>query len=253
MNDSELLERARELVRDAERITAFTGAGISTDSGIPDFRGPNGLWTKNPLAEKTSTLSYYLNDAEVRKIAWQNRARTMAWTAEPNSGHRALVQLQNRGILRAVATQNVDGLHQKAGIHPEIVHELHGTMHTALCWDCKDEHPMQDDVARVLAGEEDPKCLLCGGILKSDTISFGQSLVPEVLERSMRVAGEADLLISVGTSLQVYPAAGVVPIAKEAGAKIVIVNAQATPFDAMADALLRDPISELLPQICGRA
>ena len=173
----------------------------------------------------------------------------MAWTAEPNSGHRALVQLQNRGILRAVATQNVDGLHQKAGIHPEIVHELHGTMHTALCWDCKDEHPMQDAVARVLAGEEDPKCLLCGGILKSDTILFEESLKQHVIDAAFAAAEDCDVLLVVGSSLRVYPAANIVPRAKANGARVIIVNGQPTDMDRYADIVMNADIGTVLPQI----
>ena len=247
------IKSVREWVDAPERVVVLTGAGISTDSGIPDFRGPNGVWTKNPEAEKQSTLQHYLGNAEIRKASWRSRLMHPAWDAKPNSGHLARVMLEKRNKLHALITQNIDELHQLAGNSPEKVIEVHGTMRRVMCWDCGMRAPMQRALDRVRAGDDDPKCRECGGILKSDTISFGQSLVPEVLERSMRVAGEADLLISVGTSLQVYPAAGVVPIAKEAGAKIVIVNAQATPFDAMADALLRDPISELLPQICGRA
>ncbi|MEY4025223.1 MAG: NAD-dependent deacetylase [Actinomycetota bacterium] len=250
MNDlTPLIERARELLRAAQRVTAFTGAGISTDSGIPDFRGPNGLWTKNPLAEKTSTLSYYLNDPEVRKIAWQNRARNLAWTAEPNVGHKALVQLQQRGVLRAVATQNVDGLHQKAGNHSEIVHELHGTMHVAVCWDCKDTHPMRAAVERVLAGDADPKCLLCGGILKSDTILFEESLKQDVIEAALLAADECDVLLVVGSSLRVYPAANIVPRAKANGAHVIIVNGQPTDMDRYADIVINGDIGTVLPQI----
>lgn len=244
-----LAGRARETVRAAQRITAFTGAGISTDSGIPDFRGPNGLWTKNPLAEKTSTLSYYLNDAEVRKIAWQNRARNMAWAAEPNIGHRSLVQLQQRGVLRAVATQNVDGLHQKAGNQPELVHELHGTMHVAVCWECKDSHPMRAAVERVLAGDVDPKCLLCGGIIKSDTILFEESLKQDVIEAALAAADDCDVLLVVGSSLRVYPAANIVPRAKANGAQVIIVNGQPTDMDRYADIVINADIGTVLPLI----
>jgi NAD-dependent deacetylase len=247
------IEKARGWVNEANRVVALTGAGISTDSGIPDFRGPNGVWTRNPEAEKQSTLQHYLGDPEIRKASWRGRLSHPAWEARPNSGHLSLVMLERRGKLHALITQNIDELHQMAGNSAEKVIEVHGTMRRVMCWDCGMRAPMQRALDRVRAGEEDPKCRECGGILKSDTISFGQSLVPEVLERSMRVAGEADLLLAVGTSLQVYPAAGVVPIAREAGARVVIVNAQPTPFDDMADVVLRDPISEVLPRICGNA
>jgi len=245
------VSEVREWIDAAQRVVVLTGAGISTDSGIPDFRGPQGVWTRNPEAEKQSTIHHYLGDAAIRKASWRSRLDHPAWEARPNSGHLALVMLERRGKLHALVTQNIDELHQMAGNSPEKVIEVHGTMRRVMCWDCGMRAPMQRALDRVRAGEEDPHCRECDGILKSDTISFGQSLVPEVLERSMACAAEADLLLSVGTSLQVYPAAGVVPIAREAGARIVIVNAQPTPFDGIADAVFRDSISELLPQICG--
>ena len=245
------LDELVRILERAERLLVFTGAGISTASGIRDFRGPQGGWTRNPEAEKQSTIQYYLADAEIRKASWRGRLDHPAWNARPNSGHIALAMLERRGKLHALITQNIDELHQLAGNSPEKVIEVHGSMRRVMCWECGMRAPMQRALDRVRAGEEDPHCRDCGGILKSDTISFGQPLVPEVLERSMRCAGEADLLLSVGTSLQVYPAAGVVPLARQAGARVVIVNAQPTPFDNVADAVLRNPISEVLPQICG--
>ncbi|HEY9064606.1 MAG TPA: Sir2 family NAD-dependent protein deacetylase, partial [Burkholderiaceae bacterium] len=174
-----------------------------------------------------------------------------AWTAQPNRGHLALVELERRGRLHALITQNIDELHRIAGNSPEKIIEVHGTMRRAMCWGCGQRTPMQDVLQRVRDGEDDPRCLRCGGILKSDTISFGQALVPEVIARAMTVAGEADLLIAIGSTLQVFPAAGVVPRAREAGARIVIVNAQATAMDELADALLQGAIGELLPAICS--
>jgi NAD-dependent deacetylase len=246
-----LLDRARRWVDDARRVVVLTGAGISTDSGIPDFRGPQGLWTKNPLAEKMSNIHYYLADPEVRKLSWQNRMSSPAWTAQPNAGHLSLVELEKRGKLHALITQNIDELHQVAGNTPEKVIEVHGSMRRFMCWGCGMRGPMQKVLERVRAGEEDPACRDCGGILKSDTISFGQQLVPEVIDRAMRVAAECDVFVAVGSTLQVYPVAGAVEIAKGAGAKIVIVNAQATALDDMADALLPGSISEILPAILG--
>jgi len=248
-----VIGEVRSWIDGAQRVVVLTGAGISTDSGIPDFRGPQGVWTKNPLAEKMSNIHYYLADPEVRKLSWQNRLASPAWTARPNAGHMALVHLEQRKKLHALITQNIDELHQIAGNSPEKLIEVHGTMRRVMCWDCGMRAPMQKALERVRAGEEDPKCRDCGGILKSDTISFGQQLVPEVIDRAMRVAGEGDLFLSVGTSLQVYPVAGAVEIARDAGAKIVIVNAQPTPFDEVADAVLDRPISEVLPAILGSA
>ncbi len=235
----------------AERVVVLTGAGISTDSGIPDFRGPNGVWTRNPAAEKLSTLQNYLADREVRTASWRGRLESPAWQARPNAGHAALVELERRGKLHALVTQNIDGLHQKAGNSPERVIEVHGTIHFVTCWACGWQGPMQPVLERVRAGEEDPPCALCGGILKSATISFGQQLVPEVIARAMRAAEEADLLLAVGSSLQVYPIAGAVPVAKSAGAKVVIVNAEPTPFDDLADAALQGNIGEILPRLCA--
>ena len=248
-----MIDEVRSWIDGARRVVVLTGAGISTDSGIPDFRGPQGLWTRNPLAEKMSNIHYYLADPEVRKLSWQNRLSSPAWTAKPNSGHLALVHLEQRKKLHALITQNIDELHQIAGNSPELIIEVHGTMRRVMCWDCGMRAPMQKALDRVRAGEEDPKCRACGGILKSDTISFGQQLVPEVIDRAMRVAGEGDLFLSVGTSLQVYPVAGAVEIARDAGAKLVIVNAQPTPFDEVADAVLDGSISEVLPAILGNA
>ncbi len=249
----DLIPVVSDWVNHAERVVVLTGAGISTDSGIPDFRGPQGLWTKNPLAEKMSNIHYYLADPEVRKLSWQNRLSSPAWGAKPNPGHLALVNLEKRKKLHALITQNIDELHQVAGNSPGRVIEVHGTMRKFMCWGCGMRGPMQKVLERVRAGEEDPKCRDCGGILKSDTISFGQQLVPEVIERAMRAAGEADFFLAVGTSLQVYPIAGTVELARAAGAKIVIVNAQPTPFDELADAVFNGSISETLPAILGSA
>ena len=248
-----MIKQASAWIDGAQRVVVLTGAGISTDSGIPDFRGPQGLWTKNPLAEKMSNIHYYLADPEVRKLSWQNRLSSPAWMAKPNPGHLALVNLEKRNKLHALITQNIDELHQIAGNSPERVIEVHGTMRKFMCWGCGMRGPMQKVLERVRGGEEDPKCRDCGGILKSDTISFGQQLVPEVIDRAMRAAAEADFFLAVGTSLQVYPVAGAVDLARAAGAKVVIVNAQPTPYDDVADAVLPGSISEVLPAILGSA
>jgi NAD-dependent deacetylase len=246
-----LIGSVRSWIDAAERVVVLSGAGISTDSGIPDFRGPQGVWTRNPLAEKMSNIHYYLADPEVRRASWQNRLSSPAWRAQPNAGHLALVSLEKRNKLHALITQNIDELHQIAGNSPGRVIEVHGTMRKFMCWGCGMRGPMQLVLERVRAGEADPHCRDCGGILKSDTISFGQQLVPEVIDRAMAAAGEADLFLAVGSSLQVYPVAGAVDIARGAGARIVIVNAQPTPFDEMADAVLNDSISDVLPEICS--
>ncbi len=243
------MEQVRDWVDGARRIVVLTGAGISTESGIPDFRGPQGVWTRNPQAEKLSNIHYYMSDPEVRKAAWRSRMEHPAWEAKPNAGHHALVGLEKRGKLHALITQNIDELHQKAGNSPEVVIEVHGTVCKVVCMECGMTAPMQAALDRVLAGEADPACRACGGILKSATISFGQNLLPEVIERAMRCAGEADLFFSIGTSLQVYPIAGAVEVAKRSGARVVILNAEETPFDVAADAIFRDPIGMALPRL----
>ena len=247
----EPIEQAREWVRAAQRVVVFTGAGVSTDSGIPDFRGPNGVWTRNPAAEKTATLQHYLADPEVRRAAWQNRLTSPAWSARPNASHEAIVELERRGALLAVVTQNVDGLHQAAGHDPAKVVEVHGTMHFTRCWGCNDQRPMAELLDRVRAGEDDPACELCGGVVKSDTISFGQNLVPHVIDAALTAAERCDVLIAAGSSLSVFPATNVVPRAKSAGAKVIIVNGEPTKMDRFADLLLLGQVGEILPVLCG--
>jgi len=248
---AERIEAARSWIDEARRVVVLTGAGISTDSGIPDFRGPRGVWTRNPKAEKLSDIRYYMSDPEVRRLSWQSRLDHAAWQAQPNAGHRALVALERRGKLHALITQNIDELHQLAGTSPERVIEVHGTMRKVVCMSCGWRGPMQETLERVRRGEDDPACTACGGILKSATISFGQALVPQVIDRAMRVATEAEVLLAVGSSLQVYPVAGAVPAAKSTGARVVIVNAQPTAMDDLADAVLAGSISEILPRLCG--
>ena len=240
---------ARGWVRGAQRITVLTGAGISTDSGIPDFRGPNGLWTKNPAAEKASTLQHYLADADVRRFAWRTRVESPTWDARPNAGHAAIVALERQGKLVAVVTQNIDELHQQAGNSPAKVIEVHGTMRWARCWECGDRRGMGELIERVRSGEDDPHCELCGGVVKSDTISFGQSLVPEVIDAALDAAERCDVLIAAGSSLSVFPAANLVPRAKAAGARVVIVNGEPTAMDRYADVVLIGQLSELLPAL----
>ena len=238
----------RGWLAEAERIVVLTGAGISTDSGIADFRGPNGLWTKDPAAEKAAHISHYVADPEVRKRAWGNRA-TAGPPPQPNAGHRALVALERSGRLLALVTQNVDGLHLAAGSDPTLVVEVHGTTREVACLSCDERAPMEQAVARVRAGEEDPPCRSCGGILKSATISFGQSLVPDDLRRADGAARQCDLLLAVGSTLAVHPVADMVPLAVAAGAKVVILNDSPTAMDDLADVVLRGSISDVLPAL----
>lgn len=243
------LEEVKGWITEASAIAVLTGAGISTDSGIPDFRGPNGVWTKNPAAEKRATLQHYVSDPAVREAAWRSRLDSRTWAAEPNEGHRCLARLERRGKLLALLTQNIDGLHQAAGSSPDRVVEIHGTVREVRCLSCTYSAPMQEALNRVRAGETDPDCPTCGGILKSATISFGQSLVAEDLRRAEQVALKCDLMMAIGTTLAVYPIAAVVPLAQQHGAKIVIINAEPTEMDHLADAVLRGQIGEVLPAI----
>jgi NAD-dependent deacetylase len=250
---SPLVEQVRTWIDAAQRVVALTGAGISTDSGIPDFRGPQGVWTRNPEAEKLSTLQHYMADPEIRKRSWQARLESRAWLAEPNPGHRALVTLEHRGKLDTLITQNIDGLHLKAGSSRARVVEIHGTHRDVVCLACGERAPMERALDRVRAGEADPACRSCGGILKAATISFGQSLVPEDLLRAEQAARRCDLMLAVGSTLSVFPIAGVVPVAKRSGARVVILNAQPTEMDGLGDAVLRGSISALLPRLVGEA
>lgn len=247
-----LIEQARALIDAAAAVTVLTGAGISTDSGIPDFRGPQGLWTRDPDAEKASNIRYYVDDPEVRRRNWARRAGGDLWPAvQPNDGHRALVRLEERGKLHTLITQNVDGLHQMAGSSPGRVVEIHGTTRMAKCLSCDWRDDIEVVLDRVRSGEDDPRCHVCAGILKSATVSFGEALVPEDLARAERAAVACDVFLAVGSSLGVYPIAGAVPLAVRSGARLVIVNGEPTPFDDAATVVLQASISEVLPLIVG--
>jgi NAD-dependent deacetylase len=243
------LDEIAAWIRDANRVVVLTGAGISTESGIPDFRGPQGLWTKNPEAEKTATLQYYMSDREIRVRAWKMRTEHEAWSAEPNLGHHALADLEAKGKVHTLVTQNVDGLHQKAGSSPDRIVEIHGSMRDVMCMSCGERAPMERALERVRAGEEDPPCRTCGGILKSATISFGQNLVQEDLERAYNASAGSDMFLAIGTSLVVYPVADLPRVALEAGARLAIFNAEETPYDRVAHAVVREKLGEVLPKL----
>jgi NAD-dependent deacetylase len=232
-----------------QRVAVLTGAGISTDSGIPDFRGPSGLWTRDPAAEKLSTYQVYVADPAVRQRSWQARLAHPAWAAQPNAAHLALARLAASSVVTTVITQNIDGLHQRAGLAADRVLELHGTMYSVVCVSCNQRTAMGDALARVRAGETDPPCTDCGGILKSATVMFGQQLDADVLARAVAAAEAADLFLAVGSTLTVEPAASLCGIAVRAGARLVIVNRDPTPYDPLATAVIRQPIGEAVPAI----
>ncbi|MFF3204650.1 NAD-dependent deacetylase [Streptomyces sp. NPDC002962] len=230
-------------------VAILSGAGVSTDSGIPDYRGPQGLWRKDPKAEKLVTYEYYMGDPQIRRRSWQMRRSNRALAAEPNAAHRAVVELERSGVPVRVITQNVDGLHQLAGMPVRKVLELHGSARSVVCTRCHARGPMEDALARVEAGEEDPACRACGGILKSATVMFGERLDPVVLGEAVAVTKACQVFVAVGTSLRVQPAAGLAGVAADHGARLVIVNAEPTPYDEIADDVVREPIGTALPRL----
>ena len=230
-------------------VAVLTGAGISTDSGIPDFRGPQGIWTRNPAAEKLSTYQHYMADPQLRRRSWQSRLAHPAWAAEPNPAHRALARLTASAIDTQVITQNIDGLHQRAGTPHERVIELHGTMFDVVCTGCGDRTAMAGALDRVRAGEDDPPCTRCGGILKSATVMFGQALDLGVFDRAAAAATYCDLFLAIGSTLTVEPAASLCAVAVNAGASLVVINRDPTPYDRAATAVIRDPIGQAVPRI----
>jgi NAD-dependent deacetylase len=249
MDDQTAFETARRMLADARHITVLTGAGMSTASGIPDFRGPEGVWTLDPQAERVSTLSYYLTDSAVRKAAWQRRTWSPVFSAEPNAAHRALADLETTGRLRAIITSNTDGLHQLAGSTTVI--ELHGNARTWRCESCHRTGPMTEMLERVQAGEDDPSCPPCGGIVRATTILFEENLDPAVIDAAVAAASDCDVFLTIGTSLAVYPAAGLLPLAMRSGARAIIINAEPTEYDHYAWAVIRERIESVLPRLLG--
>jgi NAD-dependent deacetylase len=230
-------------------IAVLTGAGISTDSGIPDFRGPQGIWTRNPGAERMSTYQVYVADTEVRRRSWQSRLAHPAWSARPNAAHQALARLVASPVDTTVITQNIDGLHQRAGTPADRVLELHGTIYQVICVGCGGRGEMADALARVRAGDPDPGCQDCGGILKSATVMFGQPLDENVFARATAAARAAELFLAIGSTLTVEPAASLCAIAARSGARLVIVNRDPTPYDPIATATITEPIGDAVPAI----
>jgi NAD-dependent deacetylase len=233
-------------------VAVLTGAGVSTDSGIPDFRGPQGVWTRDPAAEKLFTYDNYLADPEVRRSSWLARLESPAWEAEPNAAHQALVKMEHCGVPVRILTQNIDGLHQKAGSNPRKVIELHGTMFSVECMGCAAVSTMRQALDRVEAGDPDPRCLRCNGILKAGTVMFGEMLDPDMLEQAARAAMACEEFWAVGTSLRVDPAATLCGVAVECGARLTIINAEPTPYDELAAEVIREPIGVALPRLVER-
>jgi NAD-dependent SIR2 family protein deacetylase len=230
-------------------LVVLSGAGISTDSGIPDFRGPSGAWTLNPGAEKRHTYQAFMADAGLRRSYWKSRAEHPAWTARPNRAHLAVASLTGSGIDATIVTQNTDGLHQRAGSPASRVLELHGTMHETVCVGCGDRMATTQVLTRIAAGEATPPCARCGGILKTASTMFGQTMNPEVFARARQAITTCDLVLAVGTSLTVEPAASLCASAVRAGATLVIINRDPTPYDVIATSVIRQPLGEALPRV----
>ncbi|SEF25120.1 NAD-dependent deacetylase [Amycolatopsis pretoriensis] len=235
-------------IRGARLVGVLTGAGISTASGIPDYRGPDGVWTREPSAVDAFTLDNFMAHAETRRAFWRSYRGHAAWRAEPNAAHRALAELDGDGSAVRVLTQNVDGLHQKAGLAARKVLELHGSMHTTRCTGCAARFPTTEVLER---DDDDPHCPHCAGILQPDIVLFGQKLDSEVLDRARNVAAASEVFLAVGSSLQVEPAASLCTVAVRSRATFVIVNRQPTPYDEDADFVLRDDIETVVPELCA--
>ncbi|WP_436535422.1 SIR2 family NAD-dependent protein deacylase [Actinoplanes sp. HUAS TT8] len=234
-----------------ERVAVLTGAGVSTDSGIPDYRGPSGVWTLDPELVKAFTYQSFMADPEVRAAFWQTYHGHPAWSARPNAAHRALADLERSGVAVRVLTQNIDGLQQTAGSNPRKVLELHGTMREVVCTGCDRRTPSEPTMARVDAGDTDPRCVDCGAILKLAVVLFGEHLDPATAGLAERIAANAQLMIAVGTSLRVEPVASLCAVAVNAGHRLVIVNRDPTPYDDLAVEVIREPIGTALPRICA--
>jgi len=249
------LARAQRALRAATRVVVLSGAGISTDSGIPDYRGPHGLWTRDPHAARSGSSQAYATDAELRRQGWQRRLAAPVWSATPNRGHRALRRLEETGRLELLVTQNTDGLHLAVGHEPTRVVEVHGSVRRTRCLSCGATVATEEVLARVRAGVGDPRCGVefggerCGGVLKVATVGFGEPVDLEGLARAARATSACDVFLAVGSTLLVDPVARLVPLAKECGATVVIVNRGPTRHDALADVRVEGSISDVLPEI----
>lgn len=243
------LDALKTLLDGASRVAIFTGAGISTESGIPDFRSPGGVWTKNQPIE----FSEFLASEEMRREAWRRKMAVdqVIRQAQPNRGHRAVAELVRRGQTPAVITQNIDNLHQDSGVPAERVIELHGNGTYATCLDCSSRYELADIYARFERDDSLPVCTACEGIVKSATISFGQRMPAEPMRRAEEETLGCDLFLVLGSSLVVFPAAGFPVVAKQNGAKLVIINRDPTPLDDMADLVVNAAIGETLGTAVG--
>lgn len=234
-----------------QRLAVLTGAGISTGSGIPDFRGPTGVWTLHPDRARLLDIDAFLSDPAVRVAGWLDWRDSPARTAAPTAAHLALAELVAAGVLPEVLTQNFDGLHQAAGTPADAVAELHGTLHTTSCVDCAHRVPTERVLAE-LDSHPDPECSHCGGILKPDIVYFGEQLPADAMRRAVDAARACDVFIAIGTTLSVYPVASLAGMAVESGADLIIVNAEPTDYDRYAAEIIREPIDQAVPALAQR-
>jgi NAD-dependent deacetylase len=248
----ENIEEVAELIVKSQRIVVFTGAGVSTESGIPDFRSPTGIWTKYDMED--TTIQRFLSSKDSRKRHWQMLLESglVMTDAQPNLGHYAIVELDKMGKLDCVITQNVDGLHQKAGVPDDKVFQLHGDMSHVKCLSCGKRYPLEEIIEWLKQGVELPECELCHGILKPDAIFFGEMLPPDALAESERRSQSCDLCIVLGSSLVVYPAAYMPIYAVRAKAKLVIINVGPTELDRLAYVRIEGKSGEIMPQVIAR-
>lgn len=253
MSDTDAISKAVDLLGSARRVVVFTGAGISTESGIPDFRSPGGVWDRFDPTE--FTFQKFTSSEESRRKYW-SLSRLFyepLVAAQPNPAHRAIAVLEECGRLDSVVTQNIDGLHQRGGVSPERVIEIHGTALTVSCLSCRKRVDREAVQARIEAGEEVPHCLACGGIMKPDTVSFGQAMPEQETNDAFRRAQSCDLCWVIGSSLVVTPAAHIPAAAAQAGARLIILNGTDTPLDGLADVLLRGKAGEIAPRLVAGA
>ncbi|MEV7973687.1 Sir2 family NAD-dependent protein deacetylase [Cellulomonas sp. NPDC089187] len=234
--------------RPGSHLTVLTGAGLSTASGIPDFRGPQGTWTQHPEQADLLEIDRHVNDMAIRMAGWAMWQDHPAWASAPSDAHRALVELERAQLLEAVLTQNFDGLHHAAGHSPELVVELHGGMRTTSCLRCGARQATTAVLAR-LERDRDPGCLECGGVLKPDVVYFGEWLPEQALGRAVAAAQDADVFLVIGSTLTVQPVASLTEVAADAGAEVVIVNAEPTPYDHLASRVVREPIESAVPEL----
>lgn len=251
------IERARRLVEAATTVVVLTGAGVSTASGIRDYRGPDGEWTKDPLAERLSNIADFVASPEIRRANWQREVIAHERDARPNSAHFALAAFERSGKLSALVTQNIDGLHLAAGSSPDVVYEVHGVSRTTRCLSCGATSPTSQVLERVRGGDEDPHCdkllegVPCEGLLKTDVVSFGQPLPEALFARAEFLTKTCDLLICVGSTLSVAPVSGLVDKALSRGKRLIIMNAEPTAFDADADVVVRADVTKVLGVVLG--